>query len=164
MFLNIHIDTAEHVFKDHPMGHTWVASQSLVTGSITLKYRIFCQEYLVFQGRWSFMAVVYQGWFHCTWHTGKKPLFSSFSSFFSSFLGQVMFSCVPIRSLSEGVQGELFCNFPEASQAFGMPWAVDVSVGSAVSMIMIDRDLMEPCQYYQRVLVSWMGEKIAMER
>lgn len=65
-----------------------------------------------------------------------------------------MFSCVPIRSLSEGVQGELFCNFPEASQAFGMPWAVDVSVGSAVSMIMIDRDLMEPCQYYQRVLVS----------
>ncbi len=61
--------TVEPVLKDHPIGHTNVVSQdrwSLVTGSITLKCRTFCQVQLVFQDRWTLMAVVSHDWFHCT--------------------------------------------------------------------------------------------------
>ncbi len=49
------IQILEPVLKDHPIGHENVVSQDryLVTGSITLKYRTFCQEYLVFQDMWS---------------------------------------------------------------------------------------------------------------
>ena len=39
---------------------------SLVTDSVKLKCRTFCQDYLVFQGRWSLMAVVSQDRFHCS--------------------------------------------------------------------------------------------------
>ncbi len=38
---------------------------SLVTGSIILKCSTFYQKYLVFQDRWSLMAVVFQHRFHC---------------------------------------------------------------------------------------------------
>ena len=67
-------NTVEPVLQDHIMGHTIVASEdrwALVTGSITLKYThdivlsTFCQKYLVFQDRWSFMAVVSHDRFHC---------------------------------------------------------------------------------------------------
>ncbi len=36
------------------------------TGSVTLEYGTFCQEYVVLQDRWSFMAVTPQDRFHCT--------------------------------------------------------------------------------------------------
>ncbi len=65
----VHTNTMEPVLKDHPMGHIIVVSPdtwSLVTGSITLKYGIFCQEYLVFQDRWSFMAVVSKDRLYCS--------------------------------------------------------------------------------------------------
>ena len=49
---NAHITaTVEPVLKDHPSGHTKVASLdtwSLVTGSVALKCRTFSQEYQVF--------------------------------------------------------------------------------------------------------------------
>ncbi len=53
--------------KDHPIGHKkWSQDRwSLVTGSITLKCGTFCQEYLLFQDRWSFKAVVSQDRFYC---------------------------------------------------------------------------------------------------
>ena len=50
--------TVEHVLRDHPSGHTNVVSQDrrfLVTGSITLKCRTFCQKYLVSQDRFHYM-------------------------------------------------------------------------------------------------------------
>ncbi len=59
-------NTVEPVLKDHPIGHTNVVSQdrwSLVTGSITLKWRTSSQ--VVFQDRWSLMAMVSQDMFHC---------------------------------------------------------------------------------------------------
>ncbi len=37
----------------------------LVTGSVILKCRSFCQKCVVFQDRWPFMAVVSQDRFHC---------------------------------------------------------------------------------------------------
>ncbi len=49
---NAKCNTLEPVLKNHPMSHINVFSQdrwSLVTGSITMKYRTFRQEYLVFQ-------------------------------------------------------------------------------------------------------------------
>ncbi len=61
--------TVKPFLKDHPMGHTNVVSEdrwSLVAGSITLQYRTFSPKYLVFQDRWSFIAVVSQEMFHCT--------------------------------------------------------------------------------------------------
>ncbi len=48
--------TVEPVLKDHTSGLTNVVSQvrwSLVTGSVTLKCRTFCQDYLAFQDGWS---------------------------------------------------------------------------------------------------------------
>ncbi len=39
---------------------------SLVTGSVILKCRPFCQKYVVCQDRWSLRAVVSQERFHCT--------------------------------------------------------------------------------------------------
>ncbi len=39
---------------------------SLVTGSVTLKCRSFCKKCVVFQDRWSFMAVESQDRFHCS--------------------------------------------------------------------------------------------------
>ncbi len=65
------------ILRDHnPMGHTNDLMWSLKTGSsIALKCRTFCQENLVFQDRWSFMAVVSQGRFYCIsisrWKYGK---------------------------------------------------------------------------------------------
>ncbi len=53
--------------EGHPIGHTNVVFEdrwSLRTDSITLKCWIFCQEYLGFQYRWSFMAVISQDRFH----------------------------------------------------------------------------------------------------
>ncbi len=38
---------------------------SLVAGSVILKCETFCQEYVVLQDRWSFMAVVSQDIFQC---------------------------------------------------------------------------------------------------
>ena len=63
--VQLHLET---VLKDHPIGYTNMVSQDrwfLVPSSITLKCRTFCQEYLVFQDRWSLMAVVSQDRFHC---------------------------------------------------------------------------------------------------
>ncbi len=54
--------TIEPVLKNHPIVDINMISQgrwSLVTGSVTLKCRTY-QEYLVFQDRWSLMAVVSQ--------------------------------------------------------------------------------------------------------
>ena len=52
--------TIEPLLKDRPMVQkTYSRSKwSLVTGWITLKCKTFCLEYLVFQDRWSLMAVV----------------------------------------------------------------------------------------------------------
>ncbi len=61
----INCTIAEPVFKDHPIGHTNMVSQERWTGSISLKCSTFWQEYLVFQDRWSLMAVVSQERFHC---------------------------------------------------------------------------------------------------
>ncbi len=61
--------TVEPVLKDWPNGHTNVVFQdrwSLVTGSVVLKCRIFCLEYLVFVDRWSVIGVVSQDRLHCT--------------------------------------------------------------------------------------------------
>ena len=62
--------------------HRW----TLVTGSITLKFRTFwtfCQKYLVFQDRWSLMAVLFQDRFHCiSWL--NKGMFNSL--FVSSYI------------------------------------------------------------------------------
>ncbi len=54
--------------KRLPIGYKNVSQdrQSLVTRSITVIYRTFCWEYLVFRDRWSLMAVVSQDSFHCT--------------------------------------------------------------------------------------------------
>ncbi len=38
--------------------------RSLITGFIEM-YRAFCLEYLIFQDRWSLIAVVSQDSFHC---------------------------------------------------------------------------------------------------
>ncbi len=60
--------TVEPVLKDHPTGHKNVACQdkwSLVTGSVILTSRSFCQNCVVCQDRWSLMAVVSQDRFHC---------------------------------------------------------------------------------------------------
>ncbi len=54
-------------------GTQWTIQMwSLKTGGLwwqvqclTLKYRTSCQEYLTYEGRWSFMAVVPQDRFHC---------------------------------------------------------------------------------------------------
>ncbi len=62
------VNAVEPVLKDHPIGHKNVVSQDrwpLVTGSITLKCGTFCQEYLVFKDRWSFMVLVSQDRFYC---------------------------------------------------------------------------------------------------
>ncbi len=48
--------TVEAVLKRHPIGHQNVVCQdrwSLVTGSVTLKCRSFCQKCVVCQDRWS---------------------------------------------------------------------------------------------------------------
>ncbi len=59
--------TVEPVLKDHPRGHTNVVSEDGVFGGRFNSIEIYtCQEYLVFQDRWSFMAVVSQDRFHCT--------------------------------------------------------------------------------------------------
>ncbi len=61
-------NTVEPALKDHPIGHKNMVSQdrwSLVTGSVALKCGTFCQEYVVLQGRWSLIAVVFQDRFHC---------------------------------------------------------------------------------------------------
>ncbi len=55
---------------DH-MGPPWAMQMwsQVVFGDtepITLKYRIFCQEYFVFDDRWSFMAVVSRDRIYCT--------------------------------------------------------------------------------------------------
>ena len=53
--------------KDHPIGYKNMVSQdrwSLVTGSYTLECRAFCPKLVVFQDRWSLMAVVSQDRFH----------------------------------------------------------------------------------------------------
>ncbi len=50
-------------------GHKNVVSQdrwSVVTGSVMLKCRSFCREYIVFQDRWCLMAVVSEDRCHCT--------------------------------------------------------------------------------------------------
>ncbi len=60
--------TVEPVLKDCPIGHrnmVFQDRQSLVTGSVTLKYGTFCQEYVVLQDRCSLMGVASQDRFHC---------------------------------------------------------------------------------------------------
>ena len=85
----------------HCTGHKIVVSQdrwSLVTGSITLKCRNFCQGYLVFEDRLSLMAVVSQDRFHCT--SIKKLRNSQWShwlptvtfSYYKTFPGQAFVS------------------------------------------------------------------------
>ncbi len=54
--INAITGTVGPVLKDHPTGHNNVVCQdrwSLVTGSVILKCRSFCQKYVVFQDRWS---------------------------------------------------------------------------------------------------------------
>ncbi len=61
--------TVEPILKDHPIGHKNLVCRdrwSLVTGSVVLKCRSFCQKYVVCQDRRSLMAVVSQDRFHCT--------------------------------------------------------------------------------------------------
>ncbi len=68
-FVLVSTGTVEPVLKDHPIGRKNVVCQdrwSLVTGSVILKCRFFCQKYVVCQDRWSLMAVVSQDRFHCT--------------------------------------------------------------------------------------------------
>ena len=63
--LTVQYCTVEPVLEDGPIGHENVVSQdrwSLVTDSITLKNRTYCQEYLVFRSMWSLMTMVK---FHC---------------------------------------------------------------------------------------------------
>ncbi len=69
------IKTVEPVLKDTPaIGHKNMVSRHMrqvVFGdrliyTCTLKCRTFCQELMVFQDRWSLMAVVSQDRFHCT--------------------------------------------------------------------------------------------------
>ncbi len=60
--------TIEPVLKDHPIGHKNVVCQdrwSLVTGSVILNCRSFCQKCVVCQDRWFLLAVVSQDWFYC---------------------------------------------------------------------------------------------------
>ena len=64
-----YVITVEPVLSDHIMllAIKNVVSQdrwSLMTGSITLKC-LTCQEYLIFQGKWSLVIVVSQYRFHC---------------------------------------------------------------------------------------------------
>ncbi len=62
-------NTVEPVLKDHPIGCKNVVCHdrwSLVTGSVMLKCKSFCQKCVVFQDRWSLMAVVSQDRFHCS--------------------------------------------------------------------------------------------------
>ena len=64
IFLQNDVDkgnTVEPVLKAHSQNR-W----SLMTGLITLRCRTCCHKYLVFQDRWSLMAVVSQDMFHCT--------------------------------------------------------------------------------------------------
>ncbi len=59
--------TVEPVLKDHPTDHKNVVCQdrwSLVTASIMLKCKSFCQNCVVCQDRWFVMAVVSQDRFH----------------------------------------------------------------------------------------------------
>ncbi len=56
----------EPVLKDHLNDHKNILSRQLVTGSLTLKCRTFCQKLVVLQDRWSLMAVVFQDRFHST--------------------------------------------------------------------------------------------------
>ncbi len=61
--------TVQPVLKDHPMGHKNLVCEdrwSLVTGSVMLKCRSFCPKCVVFQDRWSLMAVVSHDRFHCS--------------------------------------------------------------------------------------------------
>ncbi len=61
------VNIVEPILKDHPIGHKNVVCQdrwSLVTGSVMLKCRSFCQKCMVFQDRWS-LAVVSWDRFHC---------------------------------------------------------------------------------------------------
>ncbi len=54
--LPVHNGTVEPVLKDHPIDHNNLVCQdrwSLVTGSVTLKCRAFCQKCVVCQDRWS---------------------------------------------------------------------------------------------------------------
>ena len=67
--------TVKPVLKDHPICYNHLVSQnrcSLVTGSMTLKCRTFCLEYVVLQNRWSTMAVVSQDMVYCSYHTYHK--------------------------------------------------------------------------------------------
>ena len=60
--------SVEPVLKHFPNCHNDMVSQdrwSLETGSMALKCET-CQEYVVLQDRWCFMAVVFQNRFHCT--------------------------------------------------------------------------------------------------
>ncbi len=69
--VNFHLSvaiTCNLSWKTTPLPTKNVVSQGrwcVVTSSVTLKYRTFCQEYLVFQDRWSLIAVICQGRFHC---------------------------------------------------------------------------------------------------
>ncbi len=56
-------NTVEPVLKDNPIEHTNVVSQD--SWPIILKCRTFCEEQVVFQDRWSLMAVFSQDRFHC---------------------------------------------------------------------------------------------------
>ena len=61
VYLQIWWSTVEPVLKDHPIRRKDMVSQrkwTLETGSIVLKCGTFCQEYVVLQDGWSFMAVV----------------------------------------------------------------------------------------------------------
>ena len=64
----VNCTTVKPVLKDHPIGHKiTVVSQHrwpLVTGSVILKCRS-CQDCMVFQDRWSLIAVVFHDRFHC---------------------------------------------------------------------------------------------------
>ncbi len=85
--------TVEPLLEDCPNGHKNVVSQdrwSLVTGSITLKYRT-CPEYLVFQGRWSHYSglsrqVSLYMYKHQCEHFSDAQLFSFYSVPFSALL------------------------------------------------------------------------------
>ncbi len=62
-------NTVEPVLKDHPTGHNKVVCQdrwSLVTGSVILKCRSFCQKSVVFQRQVvSHGSGLSRHWFHC---------------------------------------------------------------------------------------------------
>ncbi len=76
----VYMNRVQPVLKAHPIGHTNVVSLDtwyLVTGSVTLNCRNFCQVYLIFHDRWSLMVVVSQdSRFHCIdllWLHRQRP-------------------------------------------------------------------------------------------